>query len=271
MSSSQPISVVPQRYQDPRAVAAAIRDAGARVLTGITTEEAALAAGRAVMGDAAVRMGRQFQAKRDATEAEYAAIEMQPEDAQGRKRRFAQVNERMTAHNDGFAFGDFAPNFLFLWCKQPADVGGDSFLIDGQALLASLDPDLQRFAWEVPIDHSEPNVPQGNPQPIARVTPDDRVQVRYHPFLSSTTGAAEETAMIARWNDAVIAARDAGPMFRAEAGELICLDNYRLLHGRDAYTDPARELYSLWGWSTAAVAIPVGELDLITPDLRQLG
>ncbi|WP_330308879.1 MULTISPECIES: hypothetical protein [unclassified Streptomyces] len=49
-------------------------------------------------------------------------------------------------------------------------------------------------------------------------------------------------------------ARDTGPMFRVEAGEMICIDNYRVLYGRDGHSDPLRKARSIWGWSTDAAA-----------------
>jgi hypothetical protein len=64
---------------------------------------------------------------------------------------------------------------------------------------------------------------------------------------------------------AVTYARDHGARFRLQAGDMACVDNYRVFHGRHGYTDPARTLYSIWGWSSAAVAVPVGPLDIVNP------
>jgi hypothetical protein len=54
-------------------------------------------------------------------------------------------------------------------------------------------------------------------------------------------------------------------MFRVAAGEMICVDNYRVTHGRDGYTDPNRVMLSIWGWSAAAIAVPEGPLDIVRP------
>ena len=54
-------------------------------------------------------------------------------------------------------------------------------------------------------------------------------------------------------------------MFQAGAGDLICVDNYRVTHGRDGYRDPGRVMLSIWGWSAAAVAVPEGPLDIVRP------
>src|SRR6185437_2429799 len=114
---------------------------------------------------------------------------------------------------------------------------------------------VARFAWDTDIDQSEPNFPLAAYAPIARRLPSGRVQVRHHPFQAPVPGRAPDSA----------AARDAGPMFLARAGDLICVDNYRFTHGRDGYCDPRRVMLSLWGWSAAAVAVPEGPLDIVRP------
>lgn len=270
-------SVVPERIDTPAQARAAIEADGAAVVGGVHTEEQALDFASKVMGDKMLRLGRQFEASMRNHEREAAVVDAQPVDGRGRKRSFGMPGERMTAHNDGFAFGDFAPDFLFLWCKRPAESGGDSFLIDAwklSELLAadSATADLAEFCRTVDIDHSEPNFAQGTYSPIVRTVSSGRVQARYHPYLAPVPGSPrpEDAEMIARWSDTVLHVRDTGPMFRAGAGDMICVDNYRLLHGRDGYTDPARELYSIWGWTTDAVAVPAQQLDIVEPDLSAL-
>jgi len=123
--------------------------------------------------------GLQFEATKDKQEAEAAVVADQPVDERGRKRRLTATEERMAPHNDGFGFGDFGPDYLFLWCGRPDAYGeGASFLVDGLRLLELMagDPeyrDVARFAWETGIDQSEPNFPLAacapDPPPPARV------------------------------------------------------------------------------------------------------
>ena len=269
-------SVVPRRVATPARARAEVAARGAAILGGFAGREAAFAAGRAFLGADLRRFGLQVEATTAKREAEAAAIAAQPADERGRKRRFNGTTERMVAHNDGFGFGDFGPDFLFLWCGRPDAAGeGASFLVDGLALLELMagDPDyadVARFAWGTGIDQSEPNFPLAACAPIARRLPSGRVQVRHHPFQAPAPGQAPDTeaaqaALIGRWSKAVTAARDAGPMFRARAGDLICVDNYRLTHGRDGYSDPGRVMLSIWGWSADAVAVPEGPLDIVRP------
>ncbi|GAB2596422.1 hypothetical protein GCM10027168_31540 [Streptomyces capparidis] len=245
---------------------------GAVLVSGLPDEESAVAFGRRVLGERAVRIGTQFEATMHRGERDAAAVDAQPPDERGRRRRFTPTEERMPAHNDGYGFGDWAPDHLFLWCGRPADRGGDSFLIDTARLLDLLahDPDeadLAEFCRTVDIDHSEPNLPQGRPAPIARHTPTGRFQGRCHPFLSPLEGEREarHRDFVRRWQQAVTRARDTGPMFRLAAGEMVCVDNYRVLHGRDGHSDPRRRVCSIWGWSTDAVAVPDGPLDVVAP------
>jgi hypothetical protein len=274
-------SIVPRRTGNPAEARAEVDERGAALLTGLDDEEAAFAAGRAFLGRDLRRFGLQFEASKDKQEAEAAVVAGQPVDERGRKRRFTATEERMVAHNDGFGFGDFGPDYLFLWCGRPdAGGGGASFLIDGLRLLDLLaaDPeylDIARFAWETDIDQSEPNFPLAAYAPIARRLPGSgRIQVRHHPFQAPVPGQAPdvETAQAAHirgWSQAVERARDTGPMFQAEAGDLICVDNYRVAHGRDGYRDPGRVMLSIWGWSAAAAAVPEGPLDIVRPVIPQ--
>src|ERR1700761_736112 len=268
--------IVPRRVGSPVEARAEVAARGAAILSGLPDEEAAFAAGRAFLGADLRRVGLQFEASKDKREAGAAVVAEQPADERGRKRRFTGTEERMVAHNDGFGFGDFGPDYLFLWCGRP-DAGGEgaSFLVDGLKLLDGMaaDPDYQEvaeFAWTVDIDQSEPNFPLAAYAPIARRLPAGRVQVRHHPFQAPVPGQAPDieaaqAALISGWSAAVAAARDSGPMFRAEAGDLICVDNYQVTHGRDGYSDPGRVLLSIWGWSAAAIAVPEGPLDIVRP------
>jgi Taurine catabolism dioxygenase TauD, TfdA family len=271
-------SIVPRRVASPAQARAEVAERGAALLSGLDSSDAAFAAGQAFLGADLRRFGLQFEASKVKQDAEGAMVASQPADERGRKRRFTATAERMVPHNDGFGFGDFLPDYLFLWCERPDAAGeGASFLVDGLRLLELMaaDPDwadVARFAWDTPVDQSEPNFPLAGHAPIARHLPGTprRVQVRHHPFQAPVPGQAPDmeaaqAALIARWSEAVHQARDSGPMFHAAAGDMICVDNYRVTHGRDAFSDPGRVMLSIWGWSAAAIAVPEGPLDIVRP------
>ncbi|HLU55184.1 MAG TPA: TauD/TfdA family dioxygenase [Pseudonocardia sp.] len=270
--------VVPRRVSTPEEARAVVDAEGAAIVGGIADEAAAIEFGTAMLGDDLRRIGRQIEVTKQRGEVDSAKVAQQPADARGRKRRFsADTTQPMPPHNDGFAFGDHAPDRLFLFSQRPAATGGESFLVDGLAVLEILERDpvnaeMVEFCRTVDIDHSEPGFPQETYSPILRTTPAGRPQVRHHPYLAPVMGPDEEAhwPFVRHWMDAVIAARDTGARFRLEAGEMACVDNYRFFHGRHGYSDPARLLYSIWGWTSAAVAVPEGELDIVTPKPAQL-
>jgi hypothetical protein len=265
--------LVPRRVTTPEEARKIVAAEGAAVVSGIGDEAAAIEFGTQMLGEQFVRINRQIEVTTKVAMSEAEVVAQQPPDERGRKRSLTEdVSKPMPAHNDGFAFGDYAPNHLFLWGERPAADGGESFLIDGLKLLEILaaDPetaDLAEFCWTVDIDHSEPNIPQDTFVPIARKLPGGRVKVASHPYLAPMIGPDEEAQwpMVKRWNTAVIQARDTGARFKLEAGEMACVDNYRVFHGRHGYTDPARRLLSIWGWSTHALHIPRGDLNFVEP------
>lgn len=266
---------VPRRVSTPEEARAVVEAEGAALVAGIADEEAAIAYGRAVLGDDLVRIVRQIEATRRRAEEEGAQVDAQPVDARGRKRRLSSdTTVAMPPHNDGFAFGDEAPDRLFLFQARPAAEGGENFLIDGLAVVEALaaDPscaDLVAFLRDTDVDHSEPGFPQPTTAPVVRTTPGGRTQVRHHPYLAPVLGEHEDEQwpLVRAWLDAVRTARDTGVRFRMEAGEMAVVDNYRVLHGRHGYRDPARLLYSIWGWTSSAVAVPERELDIVNPVL----
>jgi alpha-ketoglutarate-dependent taurine dioxygenase len=245
--------LVPRRVSSPEEAREVIAAEGAAIVGGIADEDAAIAFGSAVLGDDLVRIGRQIEATKKRAVEEGAKVDAQPADARGRKRRISSdVSLPMPPHNDGFAFGDHAPDRLFLFSARPAATGGESFLVDGLAVLDILarDPanaEMVEFCRNVAIDHSEPGFPQGTFSPILRTTPAGRPQVRHHPYLAPVAGPDEaaQWPFVEHWLAAVTTARDTGARFRLEAGDMACVDNYRVLHGRHGYTDPARTLYSI--------------------------
>jgi hypothetical protein len=260
----------PRLATSPEHARALVALDGAAVVGGISTVADAVAFGERMLGARAIRVRPQFEATKEHHDTETAAFAELGADERGRERYQGGISDMQPAHYDGFGFGDFAPDHMFLWCERPCPQGGASFLVDGLALvnlLGSDDPELARQLWEVDVDHSEPHFPGGAVSPIARTLPGGRVQVRAHPSQAALAGPEEaaSAAVLARWTEAVATARANGPRFRVVPGEMICIDNYRMFHGRDGYVDTARKLHSIWAWTTSAVAVPDGELDIARP------
>ncbi|MEJ8279742.1 TauD/TfdA family dioxygenase [Pseudonocardia spirodelae] len=146
---------------------------------------------------------------------------------------------------------------LFMHCTAPAPAGGDSVLVDGYALvdrLAAGHPSLHAFLTRCDVDFfgSRTNPPRGVPAtPLLRRmvehTRGGRRAVRASDYALPVPREPEWDAHLAHveeYADLLATAFEAAPRFRLEAGDLLVLDNYRFLHGRDAFTG-RRELHVL--------------------------
>jgi len=177
----------------------------------------------------------------------------------------SDIGARGQLHVDGYmAFGESYPDVIFLLCERQAIDGGDSFILDGLRLVTALaaDPsqrDLVRFLWNTPIEQSTPNgirvlcptVRQTGGGRIALLCHDDqRVQ-------EDGDAPACVLEMLERWREAKENALRAAPRFRLMPGDFLCLDNYRMFHGRDSYRPGGdRLLHRLWCWTKAAFDFP---------------
>jgi len=266
-------SIVPERAPSADAARRILARDGAVLLGGVTSGSSVIDLAKELFGQKLARIEQQFETTKDIDVKEEARISARPADSRGRKPYFYGPSERMIPHNDGFLFTTLAPDYMFLWCERPAlPDGGESFVIDGDALVRLLGEspdtaDLARFCREVDIDHSDPSSPHQHEAPIARRLPNGRLQIRNHHNIAARPGSREDADArnVQRWQRALCESRDCGPMFRMDAGEAICFDNYRMLHGRDSFDDPGRRVHAFWVWTTEALAIPSGTLDLANP------
>lgn len=140
-------------------------------------------------------------------------------------------------------------DYLLMHCSSPATTGGDSVLVDGYALverLAAGHPDLYDFLTGCDVDFfgSRLNPPRGVPAtPLLRRmvehTRGGRRAVRASDYAVPVPREPQWDTHLARiedYADLLATAYQAAPRFRMESGDLLLLDNYRFLHGRDAFT-----------------------------------
>lgn len=263
-------NILPSRVSTPDQARAGIALDGAVVVDGIDDHDAVFDFADRFLGDNARRVAAQIDVTKANNERNVKIVEAQPPDARGRKRYLGRPERPLVAHNDGFGFGDYSPDYIILHCERPCSIGGASILVDGLKLVTILtadDPDFAEFLWNVPVDHTEPNFPITHLAPIARTVPSGRAQIRHQPYLAPIPGPDEDrhAGYIKRWMDACEDARDHGPSFRLEAGQMAIVDNYRAFHARTPYVDPQRRLRSVWLWSAAAVRVPDEILNIAEP------
>jgi alpha-ketoglutarate-dependent taurine dioxygenase len=176
-------------------------------------------------------------------------------------------------HIDGYTgFGNYYPDLVFLLCQRQAAAGGEFFIVDGQRLLGAVASDpaqrgLSRFLWDVTLEQSRPAGvgPDGtghlvcSRRPVASRTCAGRLTVRRHPHQRLLDDAPSRPADRQHLTDWVRLTREAGriaPRLLLHPGDLLCLDNYRVFHGREHSTGDDQILHTLWAWTDMAFGLP---------------
>ncbi len=153
---------------------------------------------------------------------------------------FASSTVFTPLHTDSQSLVGVAPDIQIMQCVRPAVVGGETLLVDAWQVVSQLrtaSPELYgelfRTSRRIPFvfgDVFGPTLSKKRGRAVfthsPRVLPEDRV------------GMA-----LARVLDAVPRIR-----FRVEAGEILVVHNHRMLHGREAFSDHAREFSRVLAW-----------------------
>lgn len=178
--------------------------------------------------------------------------------------RVEATNRRTTpCHTDGFAYGDLYPDFMLLSCVKESRVGGESILVDGYRILEAFAAD-PKLAWAATalrkrhIDQTETGM-QTSLSPICMDNGNGRTMVRRTlEQRPAETSEDQETdrQMIALWQDAVDQASAVAPHFKLLPGQVVVVDNYRVMHGRQPYEDLNRMLWRVWVWSKDCLRVP---------------
>ncbi len=137
------------------------------------------------------------------------------------------------------------PDYQFLHAMQADATGGESLLVDGFAvaeLLREDDPAAFELlcTWEVPFRFHDHDDDLRDTYPVLELRRDRVVGVRFNNGVRdvdwAAQGAAGEdfyAAYLSYWR----MLREHGISIRLRAGEVLCFDNRRVLHGRSAF-DP---------------------------------
>lgn len=234
-----PLGVVPSRVDDGDARAVLARD-GAVILTdrGDDPETLVVAAAQLLGGRLREIFGIRAQHGVDA-----AALDLHSDGA----------TVTVDVHGRAVRLRDPDEDHLLMLCTAPAPRGGDSVLVDGYALVEALRtarPELHAFLTTCDVDFfgawadRPPSVPLA---PLVRglveTTRRGRTAVRASSLALPVPREPrwdEHVAHLDDYADVLATAQECAARFRLEAGELLVLDNYRFLHGRDAFSGPRR-------------------------------
>lgn len=180
-------------------------------------------------------------------------VERQPIRPIAHGRSFASTTVFTPFHTDSQDYLGAPPALQIMICRRAARDGGATRLLDGARLLA-------RLATERPALHDQlHHVPRRHRFYFGGVVGPTVTVKRGHlvwthsplpPAPDDAIGAALATEL-SREPVITLPIRD---------GETLVVDNHRMLHGREAFTDPTRELLRLLAW----LSRPLAEL----PDTR---
>lgn len=251
------VNLTPPRITDRAEVVDALRRHGAVVVTGVEPgAEAARQLATDIFGDR-VRAVPEAAKVTDGGEKD-------------RKPDGLDHRTRSRAHTDGFAYGDLCPDHFLLACDHHSEVGGESLLLDGYAILDRLaaTSSTARLADELAttiIDQTEPGM-RPSLSPIVITTPSGRRMLRRTSDQYPAPDSADpdhDAELIRLWKLAIDVASDAITATerpKLAAGEAVVVDNYRMFHGREAYTDLDRLMWRVWIWTDEAPGVPEGML-----------
>jgi alpha-ketoglutarate-dependent taurine dioxygenase len=257
-------SFVPQRVADPAEAFALLRSAGAAILTNAgSSRDDARGIAQRVLGSLDPVIPDPAPIKEGGGNADRRYESMPGQD------HF--VVPFQSGHTDGFAYGDAYPDYIFLLCVRPAVSGGESLAIDTYAILDALrdsaedaDRSLYDFLTTEPIEQTEPDF-RSSIAPVVRDNGRGRRMSRWTPVQRPDTSLspdeiARQAALLANWTSLTFEASKRAPKFVLQPGETLCLDNYRMLHGRTGFDDTERTLWRIWAWTKEALRVPEGML-----------
>ncbi|MFT4287184.1 TauD/TfdA family dioxygenase [Nocardioides sp.] len=151
-------------------------------------------------------------------------------------------------HGQTVRLRDPDDDYVLQRCLKPAAQGGESFVLDGYRLadrIRETDTELHEFLTGVDVDFLAgwTNPSRGVPATplLRRMIEHTRGGRRVVRTGSQARPAPREPdavrhqVMLDRYAAVVEAMAARAPRFRLDAGDVLVLDNYRYLHGRDAF------------------------------------
>jgi alpha-ketoglutarate-dependent taurine dioxygenase len=150
------------------------------------------------------------------------------------------------ASNSGFGFhtDSFCANFVSWYCVTPGNDDEPTLLLDCADLTDHLSPSACRVLSEMQMPARAPDVAT----PILAVT--DRVRLNFIPWRPIRIESQEQVAALKEFKD-FISARSAQPgvvvAIKLGKGEVLIIDNHRILHGRPPLKeDTPRHFKRFW-------------------------
>lgn len=157
-------------------------------------------------------------------------------------RSFASTTVFTPFHTDSQDYQGAPPAIQIMVCRRAAAAGGETRLLDGAALLGRLareNPELHAHLLRTPRTH---RFYFGDVVSPTVAVKRGHLVWTHSPLPPSDPIGHALAAELAREPVIRIAVRD---------GQTLVVDNHRMLHGREAFDDPGRELVRLLAWLPA--------------------
>lgn len=185
-------------------------------------------------------------------------VERQPIRTRPGGRSFASTTVFTPFHTDSQDFRGTPPGLQIMICRRAASDGGATRLLDTKRLLARLaveSPDLHRQLHEVPRVH---RFYFGD---VTSPTVADK-----HGHLVFTQSPQPPRDAI---GEALAVELDKEPVITVPVrdGNVLVVDNHRILHGREAFTDCGREFTRVLAW----LPRPLAQLEIDGDGARAAG
>ena len=192
--------------------------------------------------------------------------------------------------------------FLLMETQAAGDGNeGASFVVDGERVLRRVQDDVDTKHLAPLLEKAEVDLSERSPPglidgrehwgPVVQRTPEGRLmwkrQIKQRIYRDVTIDAAGLMPYQSLWGtadregqqhehvqhmleavDIAVQREEAvAPRFKVKAGEALLVDNYRTLHGREAFDNDVRErrLWRVWCWTDESNGLPEGMAVLSTP------
>ncbi|WP_434046442.1 MULTISPECIES: TauD/TfdA family dioxygenase [Sorangium] len=177
-------------------------------------------------------------------------VERQPIKAVPGGRSFAASSAAAPLHTDSQCFAGAPPAVQIMACVRPAERGGGCLLRDGWALLATIerdDPELFRALFTV---HRRIPFVFGDVFGPTVSLRDGALALTHAPIVPPGDAIAARLARFVEASGREVIELSLG------AGDILVVDNRRMLHGRRAFEGGAREFVRLLVWTGAKLPSP---------------
>mmetsp|Transcript_35333 Transcript_35333/g.82548 ORF Transcript_35333/g.82548 Transcript_35333/m.82548 type:complete len:310 (+) Transcript_35333:100-1029(+) len=203
-------------------------------------------------------------------------------------------------HTDGYIYGNHLPDYIMLLVESQSAVGGENFVIDGKAvlrrleshphysLLTSMSVDLSekvasggqvdgreaigplfqevapsnRLSWRRQLQTQAKDKFWGGKKTFEDVAP---YQSLWAPLDNMDAAQSKTCKEVLELLDATVQQEAASaPRFKVSPGEVLLVDNWRMLHGREGFpmeqqeSQTPRRLWRVWLWTKDSQGLPDG-------------